>query len=452
MWSGQAGRAAADLLAELEAAPSAALLTVTAEDAVPLLRQLLDGQAIRPPYGQHPRVQILGLLEARLVKTDLMVLGGLNEGVWPAAPSPDPWLAGKLRTRLKLPGPDVRIGLAAHDFASLLSAPEVVLTRSRRDGRSPTVSSRLLLRLQALTGGLPRHRRIERLALALDDPERELPATRPAPCPPAADRPRHIHVTALDRLKADPFAFYAKAMLRLRGLDPLEAEQDARWKGDLVHHLLECWLKEDACDPDRLVERARALLLADDLHPMLRALWGPRLLQGIASFAEKEATNQATGRRPLVAEAKGEAMVARVRLLGRVDRIDRLPDGRLAILDYKTGKPPSPKQVGEGFALQLGLLGLILQGGGFGEVTGEPGAHEYWSLARKNGGPFGYVEPIDRGDPDTFLDHAHEKFSEAVARWLLGDEPFKAKLRPEYARYDDYDQLMRLEEWAGRKG
>jgi ATP-dependent helicase/nuclease subunit B len=252
-------------------------------------------------------------------------------------------------------------------------------------------------------------------------------------------------------LKADPFAFYAKAMLRLRSLDPLEAEQDARWKGDLVHHLLECWLKEDACDPDRLVDRTRALLAADDLHPMLRALWGPRLLQGIASFAEREATNQASGRRPLLAEAQGEAVVAGVRLLGRVDRIDRLPDGRLAILDYKTGKPPTRSQVEEGFALQLGLLGLILREGGFGAAKGEPGAHEYWSLARKNGGAFGFVEPIDGQDPAGFLDHAHDKFSEAVARWLLGPEPFKAKLRPEYARDLDYDQLMRLEEWAGRK-
>jgi ATP-dependent helicase/nuclease subunit B len=450
LWSGQAGRAAADLLAELEVSESAAAIAVGLDDAVPLLRQLLDTVAIRPPYGQHPRIQILGLIEARLLKTDVMILGGLNEGVWPAAPSPDPWLPARLRTKLKLPGAEFRIGLAAHDFAGLLTAPEVLLTRSRRDGRSPTVSSRLLLRLQALTGGLPRHRAIERLALALDEPERETPVKRPAPCPPAADRPRHIHVTALDRLKADPFAFYAGAMLRLRTLDPLEAEQDARWKGDLVHKALEAWLKQDACAPDKLEARAQGLLAADDIHPMLRALWGPRLMEGIRSFVAKEAANQATGRIPLAAEAKGEADVAGVRLIGRVDRIDRLPDGRLAILDYKTGKPPSRAQVDDGFALQLGLLGLILRSGGFTDLKGEPGAHEYWSLARKHSGPFGHVEPMDAGDAAAFLARAHEVFADAVGKWLLGSEPFKAKLRPEYAR-DDYDQLMRLEEWAGRR-
>lgn len=452
LWAGQAGRAAADLLAQVEGAEAAAALSLSPDDAVPLLRQLLDGIAIRPPYGQHPRIQILGLLEARLVKTDLMILGGLNEGVWPASPSPDPWLPARLRTALGLPGQEQRIGLAAHDFASLLCAPEVLLTRSRRDGKSPTVSSRFLLRLQALTGGLPRHHALERMTHALDDPEREQPVSRPAPSPPVADRPRHIYVTALDRLKADPFAFYARAMLRLYSLDPLEAEQDARWKGDLVHKSLQAWLEEDDCDPDRLLARARDLLAGNAIHPMLRALWGPGLMEGIASFAAIEAANRDKGRRPERAEVKGEAEVAGIRLIGQADRIDRLADGRLAILDYKTGKPPSKSQVDEGFALQLGLLGLILEEDGFPGISGSSGAHEYWSLARKNNGPRGHVEAMDDGDAQAFLAHAREVFTEAVSRWLLGSEPFKAKLKPEYARDDSYDQLMRLEEWAGRKG
>jgi ATP-dependent helicase/nuclease subunit B len=451
LWSRQAGRAAADLLADLEGAEAAERLKVGPEDALPLLRQLLDEVAIRPPYGQHPRIQILGLLEARLVKTDLMILGGLNEGVWPAAPSPDPWLPARLRAELKLPGSDARIGLAAHDFSSLLLAPQVLLTRSRRDGRSPTVSSRLLLRLQALTGGLPRARALERLALALDDPERESPAERPAPSPPVADRPKQIRVTALDRLKADPFSFYANAMLRLRALDPLEAEQDARWKGDLVHAVLQAWLEEDECAPERLEARARALLASDGIHPVLRALWGPRLMEAFRSFAGIEARNREEGRRPLAAEAAGEATIAGVRLIGRADRIDQLADGRLAILDYKTGKPPSRKAVGEGFALQLGLLALILEAGGFSTLRGKAGAHEYWSLARKSGKPFGYCESRDGGDPEAFLATAYSHFREAVDDWLLGSRPFKAKLRPEYAPYDEYDQLMRLEEWAGRR-
>lgn len=448
-WSGSAGRAAADLLAALEASPATAALIVTAEDAVPLLRSLLDGVAIRPPYGQHPRVRILGLIEARLVKTDLMILAGLNEGVWPAPPSPDPWLAVSVRRQLGLPGPELRIGLSAHDFAGLLCAEEVLLTRARRDGRSPTVTSRLLLRLEALTGGLPRDETLEALAIALDEPEREQPAIRPAPAPTASERPRRIRVTDLDRLKADPFSFYAKTMLGLHPLDDLGAEQDAAWRGTIVHALFEQWFEEDQCATHRLLPRARELLAGDDIHPLMRALWGPRLLEAIATLAETEEANQAAGRRPFAAEAKGEADIAGVRLIGRADRIDRLANGELAILDFKTGKPPAKNQVEAGFALQLGLLGMIAEAGGFKDIASAPALLEYWSLAKQDRKDRrGFVEAI--GPAEHILAEARHHFSEAAARWLTGDSPFTAKLQPRFARYGDYDQLMRLEEWLGR--
>lgn len=448
-WSGPAGRAAADLLASLEASPACALLPVAVDDAVPLLRALLDAVAIRPPYGQHPRVRILGLIEARLIKTDLMVLAGLNEGSWPAPPSPDPWLAVSVRRQLKLPGPDVRIGLSAHDFAGLLCAPEVLLTRARRDSRSPTVSSRLLLRLEALTGDLPRDEELEALAVALDDPEREQQAVRPHPRPPVSERPKRIRVTDLDRLKADPFSFYAKAMLGLRPLNELSAEQDAAWKGTIVHALFERWFDEDQCAPENLLPRARELLARDDVHPLMRALWGPRLLEAIEVLAGEEARNQALGRRPAGAEVDGDAVIAGVRLIGRADRIDRLASGALAILDFKTGKPPAKNQVEAGFALQLGLLGLIAEAGGFADIEQAPGLLEYWSLAKQDRSDVrGFVEEI--GPAELILEEGRRHFSEAAARWLTGDEAFTAKLQPRFARYGDYDQLMRLEEWLGR--
>ncbi|URD61882.1 double-strand break repair protein AddB [Sphingomonas sp. KRR8] len=450
-WSGPDGRAAAKLLAGLEEAEGALSIDIRPEDAVPLLRQLLDAESVRPPYGGHPRIQILGLLEARLVQADLMILGGLNEGTWPALPNPDPWLAPAVRKSLGLPGLEFRIGLSAHDFAGFLGAPRVLLTRARRDSRSPTVASRLLLRLQALTGGLARDHRIERLASALDDAGPPKPVNRPAPSPPAADRPRQIYVTDVDRLNADPFAFYAKAMLKLRALEPVDADTTAAWKGSAVHAVLEAWLKEDECDPARLMDRTTALLAEDAIHPLLRALWAPRLHEAIAFIAATEASNQGMGRRPLKAEIEGQAVLGDITLKGKADRLDRLADGRLAVLDYKTGQPPSKMALAEGFALQLGLLGLIAEKQGFADVGGAPGAHEYWSLAKKSGARTpGFVMDADLGDPEAFLAAAAAAFTRAADKWLTGGEPFTAKLHPAFAPYGDYDQLMRLEEWYGR--
>jgi ATP-dependent helicase/nuclease subunit B len=229
-WRGQDGRMAAELVAELEAAEPAKDLSVTPEDAVALIGELLAGRSVRPPYGGHPRVFIWGLLEARLQQADLMILGGLNEGGWPASAAPDAWLAPKMRANLKLPGLDYRIGLSAHDFASALGAREVLITRAKREGRSPTVASRFLLRLEAISGGLPRDHRLERLTAALDDPGAPQPADRPEPRPSADQRPDRISVTSVDRLQADPFAFYAQAILKLRKLDPVDADHTAAWK------------------------------------------------------------------------------------------------------------------------------------------------------------------------------------------------------------------------------
>jgi ATP-dependent helicase/nuclease subunit B len=449
-WRGPDGRMAADLLAELQTS-DAAQLTVGAEDAVPLLRQLLDEQAVRPPFGGHPRIFIWGLLEARLQRADLVVLGGLNEGVWPGLPAPDPWLPPKVRATLGMPTLEFRIGLAAHDFASALGAPEVLITRARRDSRSPTVASRFLLRLDAISGGLPRDRVLERLTRALDDPGSPRPAERPAPAPPAEQRPERISVTSVDRLKADPFAFYASSILRLRSEDPVDADHTARWKGEAVHKVFEEWLQHDDCHPDKLRARAEQLLADDAIHPMLRSLWAPRLLEAIDWIAEMERSNQAEGRKPLKAEITGETPLSGVVVHGRADRIDRLPEGGVAIVDYKTGKPPARKAIEAGFALQLGLLGLIGRAGGFEGVSGEPELFEYWSLIRDRGG-FGKCVRADKDmEEGEFLDRAYRSFAEAAAKWLTGAEPFTAKLNPAYAPYGDYDQLMRLEEWYGRK-
>ncbi len=450
-WRGPAGRMAAETLAELQGSEAAPQLKVSADDAVPLLRQLLDGQAVRPPYGGHPRIFIWGLLEARLQRADLVVLGGLNEGVWPAPPAPDPWLPPKVRATLGMATLEFRIGLSAHDFASALGAPEVLITRARRDGRSPTVASRFLLRLDAMSGGLPRDVRLERLTRMLDDPGPSHPVGRPAPSPPPEQRPEKISVTSVDRLTADPFAFYAQQILGLRMRDPVDADFSARWKGDEVHKVFQHWLEHDECDPAKLRPRAEQLLRDGAIHPMLRALWAPRLLEAIDWIADLERNNKAQGRRPLKAEVEGETVLAGVTVHGRADRIDRLADGGLAIIDYKTGAPPTQKAVNAGFALQLGLLGLIGRAGGFDGISGDPEAFEYWSLTRHKGSFGKLMRPDKDMPPGDFLDHAFDNFAEAVQKWLTGSEPFTAKLNPVYAPYGDYDQLMRLEEWYGRK-
>ncbi|WP_448657624.1 double-strand break repair protein AddB [Sphingomonas sp. CJ99] len=463
-WARAEGRCAADLFTRLEAEADLGppLMQVGALPA--LLRMLFDEQSIRPPQGGHPRLSILGLLEARLQTADLMILGGLNEGVWPSRPAPDPWLAPRIRAELGLPGLERRIGLAAHDLAGALGAPEVILTRAERDATAPTIPSRFWLRLEALTADQRAAAERARAATltgwtrAIDRAVEHRPAGRPAPAPPAAARPRRISVTEVDRLKADPYAFYARRMLRLEPLDAVDADVTAAWKGTAVHRAFELWAKEDRQHPDRLRAHAEALFLAETTHPMMRALWRPRLMEAIDWMIGQLATMQATGREVLAVEESGKIDFDGVTLSGRFDRIDQAADGGLVVIDYKTGTPPSTRAIRAGFSFQLGLIGLMLERGAFRGLAGRATGFEYWSMAKKGGtSQFGYIDsPVDpaKRDPvpvDTFVPHAAEQFGHAVREWLTGDAPFTAKLRPEYANYADYDQLMRRDEWWGRE-
>ncbi len=457
-WRGQEGRASADLFERFARfAPDGPAL-IEAQALGPMLDAMMRGVAIRPPQGGHPRIFIWGLIEAQLQRADLMILGGLNEGSWPGLPSPDPWLAPGIRWRLGLPGLETRIGLAAHDFAGALAAKDVILTRSQRDGGAPAIASRFWLRLAALSGKDMSGRAgpLASLARALDTAAVVTPADPPAPSPTAEQRPKKISVTNVDRLKADPYAFYAKSVLGLRSMDSIDAEPTAAWRGTAVHEILDQWAKEDGLDPAKLRPRAEALMRSPAAHPVIRAMWQPRLFAAIDWIAAQMEVLAGEGRTPFLFEEEGRATIAGIELYGVADRIDRLADGSVAIVDYKTGMPPSPSAVVKGFAMQLGLLGAIAEAGGFRGQTERASTFEYWSLAKSRTGEFGYVaSPFPKKEPkpihpDNFVEFAVGAFTEAASKWLTGGDPFEAKLQPEFAGYADYDQLMRLEEWNDR--
>lgn len=455
VWQGQAGRQLAQLLEDYRATGFAGLGDIDRGAAPAMLAQLLDAEVTRPVYGSHPRVAIYGLLEARLQQADFVICAGLNEGIWPQLAQPDPWLAPRLRRELGLPGLDRNIGLSAHDLASLLGSAEVVLTRAERDRSGPTVASRFLLRMQALLGKqLQDETRTLALARTIDLAPEVTPPPRPEPMPSKEQRLVNISVTQVETLKADPYSFYARNILRLRSLDEVGSEPTAAWRGVVVHKVLEQWAEHDEFDPAKLAERAHALISNPAFHPSVRVLWQPRVTAGLDWIAEETVRLKAEGRVVISSEKEGKLQLAGVILKGRADRIDRTADGNLVIVDYKTGQAPTAKSVKAGFSLQLGLIGAMAEAGAIDKVSGKAAGFEYWSLAKRKDGGFGLIKsPVsDKGIAAAdFVPFALAQASEAIETWITGSAPFTAKLHPEYAPYGDYDQLMRLAEWYGRE-
>jgi ATP-dependent helicase/nuclease subunit B len=465
LWQGEAGEAAAELFAAF--AEAGDFPPIEPGDWPALLQVLLRGQAVRPAWGSHPRLAIWGPLEARLQQADLMILGGLNEGTWPAESDPGAWLSRPMRRDLGLPPPERRVGMAAHDLAQALAAPEVILTRAVKVEGAPTLPARWLLRLDALLrtlglGDALSRWRAEDLGwcAALDQPEDQpdgptLPAPRPAPRPPVALRPRRLSVTRVEVWKRNPYGIFAQYVLGLEALPALDEDPAAAERGQLVHKMLERFA---TAFPARLPPQAEGELrrildqelAAAAARPGLALLWRPRL-ERIAAWYLAEERRRRAGIVRLLAETRGRLVIegpaGRFTLTAIADRLELEPDGRVAVVDYKTGTPPTNPQVESGHAPQLPLEAAILQCGGFeGLPPSQPSRLEYWHLT--GGAKAGAVKPVKRPAGDLAAD-AYDWLERLVERF---DDPETAYLAwPDLdfpPRFDAYALLARVPEWA----
>lgn len=459
LWAGDAGRVLRTLVEELDdSRAELAGIRLDPVEAAPFVAQLMADCMVRPVWRRHPQLEIWGPLEARLQRADLIVLAGLNEGVWPQRPAPDPFLAPAIRRRMAMPGVPARIGLQAHDMLMALGAPEVLLTRAARDGKAPAVASRFWQGIASIAGEplpddgrLTPPRALLRAAVAqIDRAERTRACPRPAPAPPPAERPRRIRVTEVATLKADPFSFYARHMLRLEPLDPIDAEPTAADRGTAVHRILERWFGSPV-EPDLEAMVAEELARLGE-RPELDAMWRPRVMRMLEHARERH------GAEPhwtdVRVEAAGRLERNGVLLVGKADRLDRGPDG-YRVIDYKTGKPPPLKKVNALFDTQLALLAAMLEAGAFPDVPPGPVASlRYWQLTGgKTAGKEQRV-PGANATPDHVRAHmvaALDAFDTLAAEYLLGGRPFEAKTHMRFGGgFGDYDLLARVAEWQGR--
>ena len=427
-----------------------------------LFEALSSGIAVRPAYGRHPRLAIWGLVEARLQQADLLVLGGLNEGAWPGAVPVDPWMSRQMRAEFGIPLPERALGIAAHDFAQALGAPEVALTRAARHEGVPTVPSRWLLRLDAvlravgLDGRLGPDPEIEAAAAVSDQPTAHRPLPTPAPRPPVATRPRQLAVTDIEMWRRDPYAIYAKHILRLRALDQLDADPDRADLGTAIHQTLAEFVRRFS---RALPLQAEALLrdiAVRQFGPLLSrpgawAFWWPRFLR-IADWFVAEERRRRSEIAESLSEVKGSIAVAApggsFTITAIADRIDRLASGELAIIDYKTGSVPKKQEIDAAIAVQLPLEGAIAEAGGFGLPGAPIAALEHWKLG---GNPSGSREPAG-DEPGALAAHVLAAITAYIARFDDAATPYRpvpvAKWQPRYSDYAHLERLIESEaEW-----
>lgn len=442
-----------------------------AADFVAILEGLLAERVVRRPGGGHPRVKIWGLLEARLLEADHVVLGGLNETVWPPEAKTDSFINRPMRAELGLSPPERRIGQTAHDFVQALMAKQVTLTRARKAGEAETIASRFWLRLQAVTPeplwtkASAAGATLLGLAEALSRQADAKPLSRPAPRPPRALQPLSLSVTDVETLYRDPYQIHARKILKLDALDDLIEDPSAADRGSLLHDIVAEFAQTY---PEQLPADAYGQLIAIgarqfaafDATPEVRAFWWPRFRVTAGHFIGWEEKRRGMLARVAVERGTSARFAladgAEFRLSGRADRIEITREPQLRIIDFKTGAPPSRAQVDKGFAPQLTLEAELAARSGFHEVIGPTPVKSVIYL-KLHHDPKGWAK-------DKPLDFGGETLADVAARHLerllghldalrTGREAYVSRRAPDYIKYASaYDHLARVKEWAAASG
>ena len=472
----QAGFALAASFDDLLAGKRQSGLTVMPLDYPELFQTAFADRAVRRAERPGTRLHIYGPLESRLMQTDRVIVGGLIEGVWPPAPRIDPWLSRPMRHELGLDLPERRIGLSAHDFAQLLGHDDVILSHSAKSGGAPAVASRFLHRLEAVAGeerwkaATTAGEQYVHYAQELDRPDTVKPIEQPAPRPPRDTRPLKLSVTAIEDWLRDPYTIYAKYILKLDALDPVDMPLSAADRGSAIHEAIGEFTKtfkdrlpDDPVSALREIGQRHFAPLME--RPEAKALWWPRFQRIAGWFSEWE-----TARRgdiaAIEAEIKGEIAIhldneRTFHLSARADRIERRADGTFAILDYKTGQPPTGKQVRMGLSPQLTLEAAILREGGFAGIDAGASVGELVYVRLSGNNPPGEERSLDLkikpGDtpqpPDEAADYARAQLEALIRRFENEDEPYRSLVLSMWTdRYGTYDDLARIKEWSAAGG
>lgn len=473
-WSGRDGEAASRTL-EAASEVTAALSPLSVRAFADILESLAASVTVPETAMAHPRLNIWGPLEARLQTADRIILAGLNESVWPDRPPADAFLPRQFRARLGLPAPEARLGLAAHDFAQMACAPNVVMLYSARRDDAPAVASRWILRLKTLSEGAlgktgaiaalspaPEHdARLWASALTRDLQTAPPMMAEPRPNPPVAARPKGLSVTRIDTLQRDPYSIYAGDILRLKKLDALNAPLDARPRGTAIHKALEEF--DIAPEAEQTGPALHARFLAE-----LRAAGEPEhlILANRAPYAKAASDYidwwqiRQNDLRKAWPEIKGTITFSiegdPFTLSGTADRIEQHTDGTCSIIDYKTGDGKSRKQIDAGLEQQLPFLALIAREGDMQDAARN-------AIAKAPAREFGYVsvrfsfeaKPITKGADDAreLTDAAKEILIKLIAAYRAPDAIYLSVPRIAVkSKYNgDYDLLARRGEWAGAR-
>ncbi len=455
LWRGDAGEAAAAFVADLFE-QAEVLGEIDTVEYLALFEALCAKQVVRPRFGTHPRLKILGPIEARLNHFDVTIIGEINEGIWPLQTTSDPWMSRPMKKDFGFPLPEKAIGVSALDFSGQMGAKDVYLTRAERAQGTPMVKSRWWLRLETLLRALHLQAKqfsaetYKKIAKHFDTPEQFFKLLPPAPTPPVIARPRALSASNVEMWLRDPYAIYAKYILNLKPLDEVEEDLSMADYGTIIHEILEEFNNKYSTSwpqnaREELLRLGQVYFAQHQVAAETKVFWWPNFEKTVDWVVKQEKIyrqNIARVHNEIKGDFSWQAPAGTFTVKAVADRVDETKDGKINIIDYKTGRIRSAADVHNGTAPQLPIEGLIAGHGGFSGVkAAEVASLIYWQLGKK-------AQVVDDNMPE-LLAKAEERLKELVALFDFEQTPYLSRPNPRrLPEYSDYEHLARVREWS----
>ncbi len=407
-------------------------------DARAFIADTLSGVVIRAIPANNVHTCVLGTIESRMQTADVVILTGLNDGMFPSRGYENSWLPRNISEKIGLPSPDRKVSLMSLDFMNLSCGADVYWLRSKISGGIKTPESRFLSRVAARGGNFDTNVASDILSVVHEQDDVELqPLNYSAPTPPADWT--DVYVTELELLIHNPYAFYARHILRLYPIDDYWAEPDARRFGDLVHDVAK---NAKPCDTtETLVSRMDSM--AHDIlgtNGVLFHFWHKRFLE-IAPFildevkATPDADCEIPGEVKIPVGDTGATRTVRA-------RADRITDG--VVMDIKTGGAPTKSQLMDGNMPQLPLEAFMLQSGGFKISTTIRSKTPIMVFLQLRNNDVARIE-YDAETTQQMIDAAVEKTTALFNMYTAGNAPYEYHETGDI-RYKVYDDLARIDD------
>jgi len=259
-----------------------------------------------------------------------------------------------------------------------------------------------------------------------------------------------MSASAVENWMRDPYIIYAKYILKLKKLDELEQDLSLKDYGTIIHAVLEKFNNRHPADFPKnakaeLLELGREYFAENKVAMETRAFWWPTFEKTVDWLVGAE-RNYRPQVRKVHSEIEGsfsfEAPAGKFTITAKADRVDETTDGKINVIDYKTGYARSVKEVEGGYAPQLPIEGLIAKFGGFQNIPAtEVGRLIYWQLGRQ--------ETVIENNMNELLDKSYERIVTLASVFDFEKTAYISQPNPKQApKYSDYEHLARVREWS----